>query len=101
MPTIYQVQWLIYCSCIAQSKVPKDEAHGGGGQDAVSAHIVNGANEQEAEGSYDYDLIVLGGGSGGLAAAKVRSYSSITNTRSQSEYTREAYAMHTLVCTIL
>jgi pyruvate/2-oxoglutarate dehydrogenase complex dihydrolipoamide dehydrogenase (E3) component len=29
------------------------------------------------EGHYDYDLIVIGGGSGGLAAAKVRSIAKI------------------------
>lgn len=57
-----------------QKTVPNvfvNEKHVGGCDATVQAHLDGRLDELLSGVQYDYDLIVIGGGSGGLAASKV------------------------------
>lgn len=58
------------CNCGA---ISNDSLSAGGCDDTLKAHAENRLMSMinESGENYDYDLIVIGGGSGGLAASKV------------------------------
>ena len=63
---------------IGKTSVPQvfvNRTHVGGCDDTYSAQESGQLGELLKSAQYDYDLVVIGGGSGGLAASKVSAFS--------------------------
>lgn len=70
---------------------------------AATANDFDSTDDHDARANYDYDLVVLGGGSGGIAAANVRAslqlYCTVPAVTEPHNSMRTHYLCHMIVST--